>query len=481
MKTVLMTYSDYIQFLIDHSFDISSASYSFETPDDFKALFKMIHLDVDELIPFLEPFYSNNGRPAKNQIQILRSFILMSHYKYLSISKWAELVNKKSLYALLCGFEPHHAPSPASYYDFINRFYLAKEESHVLPAGYFSNKYTSKDKPNKGEKLENFDKNDTRKIVDSYKDHYVDDLPEDAFHKFLQVLGVGYSVKNGLIDNSRPSVISSDGTAIATHSNCFGHHIKDDDTNRRYSDIDANWGWDSDLNKFYFGYSGFTISIHSSKHHIDLPAFLTVAQASQHDAITCLETLAKYMSLNITVPISHWCLDSASDNYATHEFAYSLNINPVIDINKRGTGKNIYAAYESISENGVPICQNHEEMLSWGCDHTRHRHKFRCPHYKDLSNCSCPFKDTCTSSSYGRVIYIKCSTDIRLFGVVRYQSNEWKEIYKNRTSCERMNTRIINDYKIKDLKMHGKKRYIFMMQMMGINVHLDAYYKTINQ
>lgn len=242
MKTVLLPYSDYIKFLYNHSLVIDSLSNSFKSNRDFKTLFKTIHLDVDSIIPLLKPFYTNNGRPTKNQIQILEFFILMSHYRCVSIFKWVNEVKNNDLYAFLCGFDTDDVPSVASYYDFINRFYAGKEAPHVLPTGHFTNKYSNKDIPKKGEKLENYNILITRTILESYNDSYVDDFPKDNFFKFFQILGVNASIKNVLIDTSKPSIISSDGTAFATSSNIYGHRINGDNERRHYSNVDANQG-----------------------------------------------------------------------------------------------------------------------------------------------------------------------------------------------------------------------------------------------
>ena len=88
-------------------------------------------------------------------------------------------------------------------------------------------------------------------------------------------------------------------------------------------------------------------------------------------------------------------------------------------------------------------------------------------------------KGECSPSAYGRVVYIKSSTDSKLYGQVPYKSDQWVQIYKNRTCTERINTRIINDYKfVSNNHMHGKKRNLFAMIMAGINIHLDAFYKV---
>ena len=151
---------------------------------------------------------------------------------------------------------------------------------------------------------------------------------------------------------------------------------------------------------------------------------------------------------------------------------------PIIDINKRNAGNNVYEQFNDISENGVPVCKNGLEMKYHGKDHTRQRHKYRCPFHKNLKDCNCPYKNECSKSDYGRTVYVKFADDIRLFGPVPYGSKKWKKIYKDRTSTERMNQRIINDYKMKDMRMHGRKRNFFILIMIGINIHLDAFHKV---
>ena len=49
-----------------------------------------------------------------------------------------------------------------------------------------------------------------------------------------------------------------------------------------------------------------------------------------------------------------------------------------------------------------------------------------------------------------------------------------KTIYKIRTCSERINNRILNDYKIHSLRIRGKKHYSFMTMIASINIHLDA-------
>ena len=133
--------------------------------------------------------------------------------------------------------------------------------------------------------------------------------------------------------------------------------------------------------------------------------------------------------------------------------------------------------YKDISKNGRTFCADVFECIRDGFEKDRNRHKFRCPFAIKKEN-TCPLKDKCTKSKYGRVFQIKVENALQLFGVIQYNSQKWKTIYKDRTSCERMNNRILNDYKFKDCYMHGKYRTFFMLVMIGITIHFDAFLKV---
>lgn len=477
MLTHLTAYHQYIDFLISSLCYRDKYEYRFLDDDFSKALFKMVQLDVDSIIPLLATKYSHTGRPAKNQIEILRSFILMAHFRYSSISKWCDKLHQDPLLAILIGCPPYHSPASSNHYDFMARFFPEDKRSHILPA-HLQKK--NKAKPKKNEKLENVAPGVIRNLVDSLDSSYEND--NDSFIQSLFFnLAVKSSINNGLIDTSNNSVINGDGTALPIHSNPSGTKIcdcqKPCDCHRRYSDIDADIGWDSDLGSFYFGYSGYTITTRNHKYKLDLPVFLTLAKASQHDSITSVTAFHEFSKLNNNlIPISHYCLDSASDNYATHEYLLSKGITPIIDINKRMNSRNVYSKHQGISENGNPICVANLEMKSNGYDYKRYRHKFRCPYLNNSHLCPC--KEKCSSSPYGRVVYIKTSDDIKLFGPVPYHSKEWYQIYKDRSSCERINNRIINDYSLSNITLKGRNRNLFMMLMIGANIHLDALYKV---
>ena len=87
---------------------------------------KLQLFDIDKAMAFLLPFYSNTGRPAKNQPQILRSFILflLLYTKGLakpSLTHWVHRLRSDRVLAALIGCTTDSLPPLGSYFDFMDR------------------------------------------------------------------------------------------------------------------------------------------------------------------------------------------------------------------------------------------------------------------------------------------------------------------------------------------------------------------------
>jgi len=76
-----------------------------------KSISKLYLLNLDTLLPIIEPLYSNTGCPAKNQLGIIRSLILMLDQKHHGITSWAETVAGDRLFCAICGFQYGQAPT----------------------------------------------------------------------------------------------------------------------------------------------------------------------------------------------------------------------------------------------------------------------------------------------------------------------------------------------------------------------------------
>ena len=449
------------------------------------SLDKLTALDLDPLADFLAPYYSAFGRPAINQPEIFRSIILMLDQHCTSLTLWVDRLKSDDLLALLIGSSPDSLPPLGSYYDFINRLWLSDPKGDKgINKKLFRYPKDSKPKgknPGKNKKLANKHPDIVRKTVDYFVSGRTFDARfEGLLQKLFSLIAVVPSMNLGLISNDNLT-IAGDGTCVHTHSSSLGSKVCECRKNgeyackcdRRYSDLDATYGWDSHESTWYYGHTLYAYSTYDEQTRTDLPLIFRYVSAKRHDSVTGVVTLAELREVTPSLKIENICLDSANDNYPTYELCKTWDYIPFIDLNSnRGKPATLPPAL-SINEQGVPICLSGHEMVHNGFCKNRSRHKWRCP-LKCKKVDTCTLEEPCSPSAYGRVIYTKPAWDIRLFTPVPRKTKAWKEIYKARTCSERINNRILNDYGLHAMRTHGKKRYSFFTMMIGINIHLDA-------
>lgn len=381
--------------------------------------------DTDLAMRFLEPYYSSTGRPALHQPQILRSFVLFFLMFSMgmassSLSAWVQRLSSDRVLASLIGCVCDSLPPLGSYYDFMDRLWLIPRSSFygrnkLLPAFWHSHK---PDRP-KGKKQKAPERSPgiTERLVNRLLEHK--DLLfnyEAILQEFFYQVAVLPSMEPGIIP-SQSLTVSGDGTAVHTHANPRGHslsasHQDSQNSKRHYSDPDATWGWDSDLEKSYYGYTLFHLSCHNSEFHLDVPILLRFTSAARHDSVsflTAFHELEKHMP---AVKPRNICLDSAMDNLPTYRLLKDRGISAFIDLNSnRGRPKSIPDNIE-IDKNGTPVCNEKQKMVPNGYDKSRGTLMWRCPYGKDHV-AKCPH--SCSSSKYGRVVKTKTEWDIRLY------------------------------------------------------------------
>lgn len=446
---------------------------------------KLKSLDLNTAGTLLSGLYPPIGRPAINQPQIIRSFVLFfllyrNGLVPLSLTKWVKILKEDTLYSILIGCPSGSSPPLGSYYDFMDRLWAAPDSDRYSRSKLFAtdkNKIKPQKPNTKGEKAPESKQGITKRIGDRLlagKDGHLN------FERFLQVffftVAVQPSVECGLIPSTSLTV-SGDGTAVHTHASPYGKTIHTDDISRKhFSDPDAGWGWDSDIDKYYFGYTLYHLSCYNESIKTDLPLCLRFFSARRHDSVSFLLINEEFRKNCTGLSVKNVCLDSAHDNYPTYELLRLYRIRPFIDLNNRRGRPKTLPPNLSIDKDGTPLCRDGHRMVFYGYDASRHRLKWRCPCV--MGKCdSCP--NPCSSSPYGRVIYTKPDWDIRLYTPVTRGTDEYKKIYKTRTCTERINNRILNDYGLHRMIVHTVKRYSFITTIISICIHLDARYKQM--
>ena len=474
---------DYLHFFNESRAHFDSSERTRLHTELWKPWQKLRLFNTDRAMEFLLPFYSCTGRPALNQPQILRSLIL---FFFLfseglappSLTLWVQRLSHDRLLAALVGCSTDSLPPLGSYFDFMDRLWAAPpsdlySRSKLLPASWNSRK---PEKP-KGKKQKAQEQRP--KITEIIADRLIDgrDIPFH-FEQRLQLLfyhaAVLPSIESGLIPKEHLTV-SGDGTAVHTHSCPRGHHRAGSPVNmRHFPDPDASWGWDSDLEKYYFGYTLFQLSCYNSRLKVDIPLLLRFTSAKRHDSVSFLVAFHELEKLMPALPVENVCLDSAMDNYPTYRLLKNRHIRAFIDLNNKcGRPKTIPDTI-TIDKDGTPICQEGLRMVPNGYDRGNGYLIWRCPFGKNhCAKC----KNSCTSSIYGRVIKTRPEWDIRLYTDVPRGTQAYKKIYSQRTATERINNRILNDYGLHRMMIRTKEHYSFMATIIGICIHLDARYK----
>lgn len=490
MLTYWQSHQEYLDFLHEAKIHFDSSQRLRLHTELAVAREKLRLLDLDSVMDYMASFYPRIGRPAQNQPQIIRSFALFFLFSGKAVctglTAWVARLKHDPLLASLIGCTTDSLPPLGSYFDLMDRIWGAMDKDSYARHKLFPpdrNRSKPKKPTAKGQKAQEPQKKITEKIVSHLEQHR--DVPfnfEAPLQNILLLAAVRPSIRRGLIP-PEGITISGDGTCIHTHaapqgkrqhcrfaSSCHSHAL----CFRHYSDPDAHWGWDSDLNCYFFGYMLYTLCVHDDRYQVDLPVLARFTSAARHDSVIGLVALHEFKKHAADIPLRNVCLDSAHDNYPTYRLIGGWHSRPFIDLNShRGRPRSI-PDHITIDKDGTPLCSAGFRMVSWGYDPSKHAVKWRCPSaVGKIEACSC----ICSESPYGRTVHAKPSWDIRLYTPVPRGTPEYKRIYNNRTSCERINNRILNDYGLHSMRIHTKKHYSFMTMIICICIHLDAWYK----
>ncbi|MBC7320123.1 transposase [bacterium] len=439
---------------------------------------KLFYLNLDDAYKVLAPFYSHTGRPAKFQAEILRSLVAMTHLRIYSITKWVKKLRTDKILAIICGFDPDDIPGIGTFYDFLDRFWLANSEPSNVRVPHSKPKKPSKQQDKLPPRHPNVVRDIVRKITSGRN---VSLGPQKVISILFSEIAVKPSIKMGLVKPN--SVLTSDGAPLESPSNpygkklcdCFKNGIKHCNCKRHFSDPSANWGWDSYHKRYFFGYTLYTIS--TNNNHYDLPLHFILPQANRHDSVSAVVALSQLKAIYPDYNFSYFIADSAHDNIATYKLCRFYRLNPIIDLNPKNSSKEKIANLDSY---GRPICPLGLPMVNWGYNKDRCRIKWRCPaltrkNFKKQIG-ECPIKDRCSSSSYGRVMYTYPEVNPRLFTNPPRGSNLWNELYtRNRSSVERCIKRILVDYELEKARVYSRKQWIWRIALVCINIHLDAW------
>lgn len=327
----------------------------------------------------------------------------------------------------------------------------------------------------KGKKLPNKHSGITDKMAAYALEHT--EFPfhyEERLQQVFRLAAILPSLKDGL-------TLSGDGTCVHSHASPYGHKvcnclekgITGYSCKRHFSDPDTHWGWYSDKKVFYFGHTLYMLCSHNAE-----TGHIRFLDARRHDSVSAIVSLREFKTINPDIPVGDIYLDSVHDNYATYGLCQKWDIRPFIDLNSNW-GARIPSRTPSPLIQTAPRCAWPISAWSTGDTVDRSIPTNGAARWPAAEQIPVPAKKN--ALPYGRCVYTKPDWDIRLYTPVPRGTQEYTQIFNNRTSCERVNNRVLNDYDLHDMGIHTKKRYSFFTMVIGICIHLDTRLKKLTK
>jgi hypothetical protein len=494
---VVQIYRNVIKFFKRHKFSISSKHKCYlkharrelvrlyptkqdqEKLDPYSDIVRALFLlDLEPLRPQLQAFYypKPRGTPPRDPIQMFRSLLcLILSGQTLSFTKWVKILRSQTLFAALSGFEDN-SPGIGTFYDFSRRLFPETSDS-IIRQAIFKPKDSDKDHPPRPGIVQRL----VTKALNNL-DQPLPAFPALRLNLLLKPI-VLRSQDLGLLSSSETIDLAGDGTKFKTGARAVGRKLCDChkqgiyrcDCPRRYTDRFASWGWDSYRECFVYGHAFYELTAASSP--FDLPIFILLAQAKEHDSVNGVKALDRATKLYPELSFASFIGDSAHDNYPTYDLINARSITPIIALNERHTGYYQLDGHFTTDKSGVPVCPKGETMVLCGFCPDRCRLKWRCP--RAAHRCAKPCQ--CSPSAYGRVFYTKPADDPRLFTHPVRNSKAWKKAYKARTSAERSHKRKKIDFHLEQARVRSRRQWTVRIFLMAICQHALAWVDLFEQ
>lgn len=438
--------------------------------------------DLSAITTLLQPLYGDQGGPPRDPDSMLRSYLLNVLVRpELPPTKWVDELRTVPLYAVLSGFEPRDTPGVGTHYDFFHRLWAAPTDN-LKPRLKKKTKSTKKKKgKKKGEKAPTATPGRVQRLVNWMMRHFdkPTSLPSDRLFDFIQSQFLGVSAKLGLLGDPASMSVAGDGTPVHTTAylrsksvcDCRAQGLATCSHPRLYTQPDCDTGWDSSRERHFNGYHLYMLTAAGSPH--DLPLYPRLHPAFRHDAVSFVLSTIEFKQCFSLGTVDKMLFDAAHDAEAIYLLLDHQQIEPFIDLSARSKKNTSTDSDISISPLGVPVCPIGKEMKPNGYDHTQNRQKWRCP-------LACGSKNTCTTpcskAKYGRTYHTFHKDNLRMFPKTSRQSEQWKSIYKRRTTVERSNKREKVDYKLEAVRHRSTKMWTIRLYAIMMCQHMDAWY-----
>jgi Transposase DDE domain len=479
MIPLARSHDEYCYFVSEQINREYSSSKSFLQDFFTDHIFWITSVNLSKTATLMEHRYSSKktGKRPLDPADLLRSLLLMVKLRITSIDLWVQQLRTMPIYAILSGFKPNATPGVGTFYDFFKRLWLAP--SPHLTRRCKRKLHKPRKKGRKNEKMAPRNPNITEKLVRrALRQKQVHYAPRahDLLQELFQSQFVQPSADKGLLGDTKALSVIGDGTPVQTGGRAYGKFLCDCrirgdwkcSCKRQFSDPDADYGWDSYREKYYYGRTLYMITAADSFYN--LPLYPRLFRASQHDSVSWICAYRELQHWYADWNLGEAILDSAHDALPIYTLLEHDNVSSIIDLNLRRSGHVVYNEMK-IGSDGVPVCTLGRKMLNWGKCSRRHRTKWRCPAVIGGWECSQP----CSPSTYGRTFYTSTSDNPRLFPRIRRDSKEWRNRYKLRTGVERCIKRQKVDYKLEASRGRSSRHFSTRIYFIAMCQHADAW------
>lgn len=466
MKPILVPHAQYQSSVLQQL----QASHVFLIPKDWPLAATFWMTDLSPLTSFLQDTYSHRGPQPRDPACLLRSYLLfLMRCPEAGLTEWINVMKRTPIYAILSGFALDDLPGVGTFYDFFARLW-PHVDSNLKPKRQRKRKRKPK-KGKKGVKAPTTSPGRVQRLVQWILRHTDTKtaLPADRLFDFFQSHILSVSASFGLLGDLSALTTAGDGTPLVTSAyprskptcDCRARSIADCNHPRVYAQPDCDSGWDSAREKYFNGYHLYMISAADSPH--DLPLYPRLQPTSRHDAVSLVVSAAEFQQRFTLGTVDKMLLDAAHDAEPIYHLLDTQQIEPFIDLNPRGAKPVTPDSEVKISPAGIPICPKGNEMRANGFDKSQNRRKWRCS-----PACGC------SSAKYGRTYHTFSRNNLRLFPKTLRGSEQWKLIYKRRTSVERSNKREKMDYKLESGRHRSTMMWYIRTYGIMMGQHLNA-------
>ena len=252
-----------------------------------------------------------------------------------------------------------------------------------------------------------------------------------TFNRFIQRLSHHATEVEGILAGLTcrlQKLLPDLGDTVAVDSTTVRSHSNPNPNRRVISDPEASWTAKNSPRaksrgkEWHFGYKSHAVA--DAKYGLPLGQIVTTASRNDSPELPAVmeHTKALLPWFKPKVAIA----DRGYDALSNHEYVVSQGAVPIIHIRKLAKG-------EIYTKEGTPTCVGNVPMEYLGSDRERGR-LYRCPSE------GCHLK----GSLYGGSVHCRDwvwedpTRDLRLFGVIRRDGPEWKELYTQRQAIERV-------------------------------------------